>query len=460
MENSEVVDYAELLKERFSEVTPHTFYRELFPEGSLSPSFPCPKGQYAGMAIRIKADGANERRPVLDDLQTIEWLRLSDDFCVLSPLSYAGKTQRKRFAHALYAVVIDLDGLKVKDGQPKGLEAVLAMAGKEGGIPQPSHIVASGTGLHLYYMLAEPFLMFPDAADELADMRRTLTRMIWNPQVTDLCKNIQYEGVVQGFRMVGTMTKVGTRVRAFRTGERVSMDYLRSFTDGLHLVKPRMRRETVPLSEAKEKWPEWYEKRVVQGVPRKAWRCKRDLYEWWKARMKDEGSYGHRYWCMLALGTYAKKCGIPRDELERDAEALRVELNKKPAADELTKKQVAEALTACRAGMVTYPIDEIIDKTGIEFEKNKRNGLKQEQHLYLARRRKEDMKAIGLPMKNPEGRPKGSGTKADLIRAYAAEHPDASHAAIAKALGVSRTTVIKWLKPAADDDHAEVATEE
>ena len=445
MENSEVINYAELLKERFPEVTPRAFYRELFPEGSLSKIFPCPKGCYAGMAVRIKADGTNERRPVLDDLQAIEWLRLSDDFCVLSPLSYAGKTQRKRFAHALYAVVIDLDGLKVKDGQPKGFEAVLAMAGKEGGIPQPSHIVASGTGLHLYYMFDEPFLMFPGAADELADMRRTLTRMIWNPQVTDLWKNIQYEGIVQGFRMVGTMTKVGTRVRAFRTGEHVSMDYLRSFTEGLSLVKPRMRRETVPLAEAKEKWPEWYEKRVVQGVPSNSWRCKRALYDWWREKMKAEGTFGHRYWCMVALATYAQKCGIPRDELERDAEALRVALNRKPAADELKKKEVEAALTACRAGMVTYPIDEIMDKTGIDIEKNVRHGRKQVDHL----RRCRALQAVDYP--NGEwrgkGRPKGSGTKADLIRTYAAEHPDASHAAIAKALGVSRTTVIKWLKP-------------
>ena len=48
--------------------------------------------------------------------------------------------------------------------------------------------------------------------------------------------------------------------------------------------------------------------------------------------------------------------------------------------------------------------------TDVRIERNKRNGLKQNQHLYLARRRKEDMKAIELPMKAPEGRPKGSGT--------------------------------------------------
>ena len=40
----------------------------------------------------------------------------------------------------------------------------------------------------------------------------------------------------------------------------------------------------------------------------------------------------------------------------------------------------------------------------------------------------------------------GAPTKADLVREYAAEHPDANHSEIARALGISRPTVIKWLK--------------
>lgn len=41
---------------------------------------------------------------------------------------------------------------------------------------------------------------------------------------------------------------------------------------------------------------------------------------------------------------------------------------------------------------------------------------------------------------------RGSGEKCELIRSYAREHPDANHSEIAKALGVSRPTVIKWLR--------------
>ena len=45
----------------------------------------------------------------------------------------------------------------------------------------------------------------------------------------------------------------------------------------------------------------------------------------------------------------------------------------------------------------------------------------------------------------------GRKPKADLVREYAAAHPDASHSAIARELGISRTTVIKWLHDAPEE---------
>ena len=443
------IDYAALLSEDFPEVSPRAFYRELFPAGSLQACRPGKKGEYPAIAVQIRERG-NLRHTVLDDLSVIEQLCATDDFCVMSPVTYAGDSQRKSMAHALYAVVIDLDGLKVRDGESKGFRALLAMIGREGGLPQPTYIVASGTGLHLYFMVDEPYLLFPDAMDALSEMRRTLTRMVWNPRITTLTNSIQYEGVTQGFRMVGTATKVGTRVRAFQTGGKVTMEYLAGFTSGLHLLTPHSRREGVSMEVAKEKWPEWYQKRVVQGVPRGSWRNKRDLYDWWKRRVIEGGTYGHRYNCIVALAAYAKKCGISREELEADAEELRLVMNEKPADDEFTKKDVRDALTAFRAGMVTYPIDEIVERTGIKIEKNKRNYRPQVQHLKIARFARDLNYDTPDGWREGNGRPKGSPNKEhpkrDVIRAYAAEHPDASHSAIAKALGVSRTTVIKWLK--------------
>ena len=43
-----------------------------------------------------------------------------------------------------------------------------------------------------------------------------------------------------------------------------------------------------------------------------------------------------------------------------------------------------------------------------------------------------------------DGRPKGSGTAAQRVAAYRAEHPDSTVTAVARALNLSRTTVYKW----------------
>ena len=87
--------------------------------------------------------------------------------------------------------------------------------------------------------------------------------------------------------------------------------------------------------------------------------------------------------------------------------------------------------------------DYISRKTMIRIEPNKRNGRKLDQHMvYLNGLRKMRRDVLGEGEYKNSGRPK----KRDLIRAYAREHPDASHAEVARALGVSRTTVVKWLK--------------
>ena len=50
-------------------------------------------------------------------------------------------------------------------------------------------------------------------------------------------KAIQYQSINQGFRMVGSINaKYGTELVAFRTGERVTLDYLNAYA-----IKPENR---------------------------------------------------------------------------------------------------------------------------------------------------------------------------------------------------------------------------
>lgn len=452
-------DYASLLAERYPEVSYREFYRDLFPAGSLQASRAAAKGEYPAVAVMVRPSG-NLRVTVTDDLSAIDEVvsaAATGDLCVMSPVTYAGMSQRKSMAHALHAIVIDLDDLIVRDGSPDGYEQliyqftdILYTAAAGFAIPHPTYIVASGTGLHLYYMLKDPLVLWPETFDRLESYRVALTRKVWNAYITDAYEKPQYEGCTQGFRMVGTPVKpkAGKGVaRAFLTGEKVDLGYMDGFVDESHRMGNLRRSGRVPIDEAKERWPEWYERRIVKGVPRGTWRPNRAVYDWWKRRVVAEGAPGHRYNCIVALAAYARKCGIDRDELERDAEELRELLHNRDAKNPFTKKDVRDALTAYRDGMIHYPIDEIVKRTGIPIEKNKRNGRTQEQHMKVMRAIQE---VVNPGWRAGNGRPKGSPNKKhpkrDAILEYKRNHPEATQREIAKALGVSPTTVNKWLK--------------
>ena len=95
-------------------------------------------------------------------------------------------------------------------------------------------------------------------------------------------------------------------------------------------------------------------------------------------------------------------------------------------------------------GIPDFRPDAVERRTAIGLPKNKRNGRSQAKHLEGAR---------AIRDINNDNWREGNGRKpkADLVREYAAEHPDANHSEIARALGISRPTVIKWLKDVPKD---------
>ncbi len=467
----------------FPEDSPMTFYRLLFPEGCLA-SNSAEKNKYNGILMRLlpRSDGGGmngEPHLIFNDLENVE-LVLSLDSALpgvvdlVSPISYAGRSPRMDRAHELFALVFDLDGVKIKeDGSPQGLIDLLYWMAEVEGVrgpllPTPTYIVSSGTGLHLYYFLKKPIRLWPNVCEQLRFFRNAFTRKLWNPYVTDLSDKPQLEAVVQSFRMVGSKSKDGKQiVRAFRTGGRISIETMNTFVPDEAKVPDGVLGTGCSLDEARKKWPDWdpawREKKAA--VPDRPWKIKRALYDWWCARVEsDETLQGNRYWAIFVASCYAAKCGVPFEELEEWAMRVRPFLDAKTVDDDnhFTVQHVYDALRAySNPRSVMIRRDKIEEKTGMKMRDDvKRNGRKQALHLKLAR--------ANLKVLNEEegrarqGRPKGSPNKAhpkrDAIRAYALEHPDASHSAIARALGVSRPTVIKWLKPSSNDS-AEAVSE-
>ena len=83
----------EWLSERFPEHEPLAFYRELFPAGELEARGVYNEGEYHAVAIQIIGQDKAKRYSVTDDLDVVRDLIATDDFCVMSPVSYAGRAR-------------------------------------------------------------------------------------------------------------------------------------------------------------------------------------------------------------------------------------------------------------------------------------------------------------------------------------------------------------------------------
>ena len=393
-----VEEYQELYLEKnahleqfLEQVEQYDFYREIFPKGSferrgrqddnkpngIAVTLPSKGGSINGIALGIEGNGRASRYIITDDLRKLSEL-VDTDFTIMAPISYYGMKRSGKMARFLYALAFDLDGV----GMPQ-LRDVLHQMNK-GILPKATFVVNSGTGLHLYYVLSEPVPMYPQNQHYLKELKYSLTRQIWN-RFTSSIKQPQVQGIMQGFRVVGSGTKLGKGypVVAYRLGDRVELDDLLNYIPASNGERQKlqgiMRKTTMPLAEAKEKYPDWYERRVVNHERRGRWTVKRDLYDWWLRRIRDEIKVGHRYHGVMTLAIYAKKCSIDEDELREDAYSLLQPYDEMSIEEvnRFTKDDVEAALSMFNEDYVTFPRDDIARLSGMPMPINKRNWRKQ-----------------------------------------------------------------------------------
>ena len=443
----------EHLRKFLEQVDAYEFYREIFPEGAferrghyedakangIAVTIP-QKGKANGIALEIEGDGRAKRYTITDDLDTLQELQ-ETDFTIISPISYYGKRRCGKNARYLYAMVFDLDGV----GMPQ-LRDTLHQMNKDI-LPKATFVVNSGTGLHLYYVLEEPVPMYPQNQKYLKEMKYALTRQIWN-RFTSTIKEPQMQGIMQGFRVIGSGSKLGREfpVVAFRYGGRISLEDMIRFipdTNGeRQKVQGIMMKSRLPLDEAKEKYPEWYDKRVVRHERRGRWTVKRDLYDWWLRRIGSEIRVGHRFYGIMTLAIYAKKCGIDEDELRRDAFSLLRPYDEmsEEEINRFTQDDVVCALEMFNEDYVTFPRDDIAKLSGLAMPVNKRNWRKQSEHIKLMNFVRDEING-NKDWRNKNGQP----CKRGQIFDYMYTHPEVKKKTeIARALQIDRGTVAKY----------------
>ncbi len=303
------------------------------------------------------------------------------DFSLLNGLTYFGRKNLQENASKMYAMIIDYDGVtdKLLNNFLHG-----AFVKEHDIYPVPNYIALSGHGIHLYYLFENPISLYPNIKLQLKAFKYALIEKIWNIFTTEEEKK-QFQGINQGFRVIGGKTKIaGVRVRAFRMQVHpYSLDELGKYIPEASRVdeKKLWKESRMTIQEAREKYPEWYEKKVIRKESRSYWRCKEDLYQWWIEKIKAGATYRHRYFSIMCLAIYGVKCGKRKEEVEADALSLVPFLNDINPQEPFTEQDVYSAMECFDLRYCTFPINDIVKISGIPIEKNKRNGRKQAVHL-------------------------------------------------------------------------------
>lgn len=258
----------EHLNQYFEEVSCLDFYRDVFPEGSFERKGHFEDEKANGVLTVIEGEKARNY-VIFDELEEIKEQK-GKEFVILSAVSYSGRNRTAKNARWLYGLTIDLDGVELQN-----LRDVLFQAENEI-IPQPTYIVNSGHGMHLYYLFEKPVPLYRHMQEQLRDFKYELIAKIWNRYTSTYTEReqVQYQGIFQGFRMVGSQTKLGKRypVKAFLTGKKVTVEYLNGFLmDSSKVVTNFNYKSDLPLAQAKEKYPEWYERRIVNKENKGRW---------------------------------------------------------------------------------------------------------------------------------------------------------------------------------------------
>ena len=427
------------------------FYRFVFPEGSLQKD-KAKDRKYNAIMHELRLNSETNRTSgtnyiIHDDLKGLERAQISDNFMIMAPVAFAGRRSTSVLARQLYGIGIDVDDIVIeKETDPAGLWFYLRNC-YGGGFPQPSAIACSGSGLHFYYLFEEPIPLHKEIKEELDLIKRILIEWIWRKEITTSYKNPQYEALTQGFRMPESICKDGiTRVKVFQTGRKFDLNELKAFIPDFRL--PKVAKTKVIKDEnhltrekAKELYPNWYENRIVQGKKKGTYTVNVALYNWWKEQTRKNITKGHRYWSIFALSIYARKCGISRETLEKDAYELTDYLEKEchNPEDPFTYSDAEDAMKAFDDISVRFTAQALSRLTAVEFPNNHRKGRKQVEHLKRARYSQE--------LDYPDGSwRKGNGrpSKESIVKEFRKRHPAKSKLECKEQTGLTYPTIRKY----------------
>ena len=449
----------EILSNRYEEVNGEDFYRYIFPDNENSDEhhmdYSMPNALYLYKDPEDDETKRRLRRRVMyNDTWQQDYMTYveGNEMTLCSGIAYRGCTNTLENAQRMYALIFDLDGVGYGELMSFFMRTEVPPEHVRS-IPIPTFMVLSGNGLHLYYVFDKPIDLYPNIKLQMKALKYDLTFRFWDYKGTSQVKSIQYQSIVQGFRMVGSInSKYGNTVTAFKSGEKVSLEHLNAYAKPENRVdlKRSFRPSKIDRKTAKELYPEWYQRVVVEGnkKPKKwdiAGKVHGDnpyaLYDWWKHHVYGIKG-GHRYFFLMCLVIYACKCDVPKDKLAADMQEMFEVLKNIEHENPLTQEDVKSAMECYSKEYYNFTIDDIELLTDVRIDKNKRNGRKQADHIKLMNFVRDEINH-NADWRNKDGRPKGTHKGREVFK-WRQAHPDGRKVDCEKDTGLSKPTVLKW----------------
>ena len=379
-----------ILADRFAPVSPLDYYVDMYGADIDQPR------PYVTASATTRIHTAQN----IDELLEIAVFR---NDCYTPPASFFGRVSLDTLRR-LYAFVIDLDNVSLSDLRLLISNSFFNLI--------PTYVVNSGNGLHLVYLLDEPVETFKSRIHFLNSLFSNVKSHFDNIGSYHVDHGTS---LLQSYRVVGSQTKRGEIVQAFKTGGRWGIDRLAA---ALGITAPTTtagQPATVP-----EATP-----RPSSVVPFPS--ARRGFYSHVLERM-GEVNEGHRETAMFALAVIAYKCRIPRSQIEHDLKIVYDILNAKGTPMKLA--EITKAMNGYQLKYIRTRAEKLESWLGFEFERTtKRNGRTRAEHLQHCREIRNERSAK---------------SKIDCIAKYLSAHPTASNREISTALHMHMQTVRKY----------------
>ena len=407
----------------YSEVSPESFYRTLFPHGTLG-AIPG-EGESLHAKLVLKNSAGCSAVHVYDDLTPLLANRASVPIeCYLSPIAYNSNERAWR----CHAIVLDLCCFKKKMQVEDAFDPIIVQkmlsAIDRGTFPRPTYIVNTGHGYQFYFVFESPLPLYRKVKKELQAAKNELFYKAHRAvgRDSEKCRK-KPDTIYQQYSVVGTQCKYGGTFDAFKTGGLWTVASLNEFLPHKARIKSLFPEATHSREEARDLYPGWYHRRIEQGRKNKTGRSyfivRTSLFRWWCRRVSEDGNPEFGPDTLFCTAVMAAKSGVNWDvakpEIEKQMALLQVD------AGAISLKGLQKIVD--NGSYRQMSIDKLEELTGIHIDRNKRNGRTQKEHLTLL---------AATSAKNVQ------------IFAWRQERPDGTRKDCAKETCISYKTVCRW----------------